>query len=756
MNIGIITFWDSQDNYGQIMQGYALSRYLMKLGHDATIIRYLPYQKTSAVKTLQKLNLKYLWAYYKYRKEQKNLRKVVGVIRNFDCFRKTHIKYTKKVYHGFEQLWHEDWSNYDAFVCGSDQIWSPKPDEQLNAYFLQFAPFKSLRIAYAPSFGRSVLPDEYQSQLRELLQHFDAVSVREKEGVEFCARLGIDCQLVCDPTLLLTNDDYRHLTGISERDNHVFCYLINWPTLFPVDDVRKVVTHYEGVHYFCTNGQDQIFDYEKDQTVDNWVASIQRSSLALTNSFHGTVFSILSHTPFVSFPLTGESAAMNNRLFSLLSKLGLEDRIYQEGKDLQDVINKPINWKEVDERLQLFKEESESFLHRALTHKERDYEHNVCFLTNGSVHHNYGGLDRVTELLADYLQSKGAKVFFVSHKKREVIHDRLQYFMPDTDDFHSQANASWLNKFLTEHNVDVLINQEGNVDLTLPVNKGIKRITVLHFNPNYIDNHHFDNKFKNQPALRALFHSPIGTLALWYLRKKLARNYKFQINWADHFVMLSDLFRGTLSDLLPHGYNPRKVLAINNPLVMVDDCKSIHPKKEKTIIYMGRIDNGFKNVDKLIRIWGKVAPKLPDWKFVVCGQGREFEFDRRLIENENIPRCEMVGLVNPEEYYKKASIILMASSSSEGWGLVLVEAQQYGVVPIVLNTYASARDIVKDGKNGLIVEPTKDWQDQIGKQIITLALNDKMRQEMSIASTQSVKQYNINIIGQQWLKLIND
>ena len=189
---------------------------------------------------------------------------------------------------------------------------------------------------------------------------------------------------------------------------------------------------------------------------------------------------------------------------------------------------------------------------------------------------------------------------------------------------------------------------------------------------------------------------------------------------------------------------------------MVDDCKSIHPQKEKTIIYVGRIDNGFKNVDKLIRIWGKVAPKLPEWKFVVCGQGREFEFDRQLIENENIPRCEMVGLVNPEEYYKKASIILMASSSSEGWGLVLVEAQQYGVVPIVLNTYASARDIVKDGKNGLIVEPTKDWQDRIGKQIITLALNDKMRQEMSIASTQSVKQYNINIIGQQWLKLIND
>ena len=88
--------------------------------------------------------------------------------------------------------------------------------------------------------------------------------------------------------------------------------------------------------------------------------------------------------------------------------------------------------------------------------------------------------------------------------------------------------------------------------------------------------------------------------------------------------------------------------------------------------------------------------------------------------------------------------------------MVLVEAQQYGVVPIVLNTYASARDIVKDGKNGLIVEPTMDWQERLGKQIVTLALNDKVRKEMAIASTQSVKQYSLNIIGQQWLKLINE
>lgn len=755
MKIGIITFWDSQDNYGQIMQGYALSQYLTKAGHEVSIIRYLPYHKASKIETLQKLNPMHLLAYYKYRKEQKNLQTVVGVTRNFDGFRSAHMKYTEKVYHGFEQLWHEDWSEYDAFVCGSDQIWSPKPEEQLNAYFLQFAPFKSLRIAYAPSFGRSVLPEDYQNQLHELLQHFDAVSVREKEGVDFCTNAGVEGTLVCDPTLLLEYEDYRKLTGVDDRDHHVFCYLINWPTLFPTNDVRNVAASYDGVHYFCTNGQEQIFDYEKNQTVDNWVASIQKSDLSLTNSFHGTVFSILSHTPFVSFPLTGESAAMNNRLFSLLNKLGLEDRIYREGINLHDIICKPIDWTEVDTRLQVFREESENFLQNALIPKERKCEHNVCFLTYGSVHHNYGGLDRVTELLGDYLKSKGAKVYFVSQKRREVIHEDMQHFLPNVEDFHSQENADWLNNFLSEHDIDVLINQEGNVNLTLPVKEDVKRITALHFNPNYIDDNHFDNKFKSQPLLKSVFRTPVGELAVKYLRGKLTRNYDYQIRWTNHFVMLSDLFRGTLSRLLSHGYNPRKVLAINNPLVMMGDSETLPKRKEKTIIYVGRIDNGFKNVDKLIRMWGKIAPQLPDWKFEICGQGGEFEFNKQLIETENIPRCEMVGLVNPKEYYQKASIIVMASSSSEGWGMVLVEAQQYGCVPIVLNTYAATRDIVKDGKNGLIVEPTRDWQEQFSKQIVHLAKNENKLNEMSSASMQSVKQFNIDIIGQQWLKLIN-
>lgn len=758
MKIGIITFWDSQDNYGQILQCYALSKYLSNEGHDAIIIRYLPSCRRKKIERLKRLTPAHAISYLKYRHQCKTLSNPVGVVRNFDSFKAAHIEFTDKVYHGFEELWHENWTTYDAFVCGSDQIWSPKPDEQLNAYFLQFAPFRCLRVAYAPSFGRSVLPEEYQSRLYGLLKHFDSVSVREKEGVTFCDKAGIDCKLVCDPTILLGYLDYKNLIQAGVRERKVFCYMIKWDTLFPVAEVKKYVEdEFNGTHYFCTNGQERIFKYEKDQTIINWLSSIQSSSLSLTNSFHGIVFSILFHTPFVVFPLKGEAASMNNRLVSLLYRLGLENRIYTEDRTVKEIAEAPIDWGNVDKMLDEFRFSSETFLKEALTlKKDRQCKHNVCFLTRASVHHNYGGLDRVTELLAEYLKKQGANVYFVSQCKRNVVHEDLQHFLPDDSCFHSAKNAEWLNTFLTEKNVGILINQEGNVDLTLPVKEDVKRITVLHFNPNYIDDSHFEVKFKKNKLLRCIFRSYIGVWGLRYLRNKLSRNYEHQVQWSDSFVMLSDLFRQVLSTLMPNGYDYRKVIAINNPIVLEEQFNVADTHKEKTVLYVGRIDNGFKNVDKLIRIWDSIADSVPDWNFQICGQGGEYELNKEYIRKNGIPRCYMMGLVNPVEYYKKSQIIVMASAASEGWGMVLVEAQRYGCVPIALNSYASVRDIIKDGFNGYIVDPSVNMEKQFAGKLLALMQNDVVRQRMMYDSIETVKRYDINIIGQLWLKLINE
>ena len=256
--------------------------------------------------------------------------------------------------------------------------------------------------------------------------------------------------------------------------------------------------------------------------------------------------------------------------------------------------------------------------------------------------------------------------------------------------------------------------------------------------------------------LSGLFHSPLSGIGLKFLRNKLSRNYRHQIAWSNHFVLLSDLFRTTLNDLLPEGYDYRKVISINNPLVIDYDFKLDKPKKEKIVLYVGRIDNGFKNVDKLIRAWARIAPHVPDWKFLICGNGGEFEEDKQLIQDEHIPRCEMLGVVNPTDYYKCASVIVMASSASEGWGMVLVEAQQYGCVPIVLNSYASIRDIIQNTINGILVEKNSNWQEIFSNQLLNLLLDKEGREQMMYNAIYSAHRYDINNIGQQWLKLINE
>lgn len=757
MKIGIITFWDSSDNYGQLLQGFALQQYLISKGNEVHIIRYKAKKNITFWEKVKKLHPAYILTYFRYKRKAV---KTCSIIRNFDTFRRDYMHYSDRIYNRFDELWNEDWSSFDAFICGSDQIWSPKPKEELDAYFLKFAPLRCLRIAYAPSFGRQSLTSEYQKELHELLRHFNAISVREKEGVHFCENAGYNAKLVCDPTLLHEVRIYKELTNTTGRERSAFCYLINWNTNIPIQEIKDYVKEQSyDVHFFCTEGHEAYFSYENDQSIQNWLSCIQKCRIAFTNSFHGTVFSILHHTPFVVFPLSDDAKVMNNRLYSLLDRLGLMARIYKEGMGLREVIESDIDWDDVDKKLDDFRASSKIFLDQAFIPKKYSLRHRICFLTRSSIHHNYGGLDRVTETLAHYFQEQGSNVFFVSQQRRKVTHEKLQHYLPNKTKWKSQENIDWLNNFLEEKSIDILINQEGNVDLTLPINIKVRKITVLHFNPNYIDDKHFYNKircysFPFYHLFLFLSHSFLNKLGLFYLRNKLAKNYYRQLEWADEFILLSDKFRSTLGHLLHKPFKQYKVLAINNPLILPDDYEKETLHKEKILLYVGRIDNSFKNVDKLVRIWARIAADVPEWKMLICGDGPDFQSLQTQIEQEKTPRVELLGQQEPTNYYKKSSIIMMASSSSEGWGMALVEAMSYGCVPIALDSYAALSDIIQNGYNGVIVGKTNSFEKLFSQKLLQLIMDDNMRQQMSSHARDCVKDYDIRKIGQQWLKLM--
>lgn len=769
MKIAVLTYWDSLDNYGQILQGYALQQYLRTLGHDAFIVRFHEEkQPESLLKRIMKLQPFYLVKYIKYKKFCKETMSFNKThTRNFDDFKRNNIVYSNREYWSFNDLLCEDWSGVDAFICGSDQIWSPKYMNNWLAYLLAFVPMRCRKIAYACSFGRTVIDSLYKAQLSKKLPTYDVVGVREYSGVQLCKETGCEtAQLVCDPTLLLRSTDYAALIGTKpQTTSTAFVYLLNWEMALPTDEINACLKEKSlQMMFFPTMGTEHLWSSIQDLTISNWLCQIAASQLVITNSFHSTVFAILFHRPFVSLALSGKDAGMNDRLQTLLGELGLQGRIYVEGQSrtIVQIASMPIDWTDVDNRLERLRQSGISLIKDGLNGKNCiSCKHRICFYTNGAIHHRYGGLDRVTELLADNFAKQGHEVYYLSITRRETYDKERQHFLPNTQRIDCSENMEAFNAFLRDRNIDVLINQEANVDITLPIANDIRRnikvLSVLHFNPNYIDDKHFFNKFSRSAGivnktLRCVFSiNAVNKMGLKFLRRKLARNYRKQLKWSDHLVLLSDRFKDDMLALIGQNTESYKLTAINNPCVISVPVGE-QPEKENVILYVGRLDIPFKRVDHILDIWKELSAKHKVWRLQIVGDGADrIELEEK-IACEHIERVSMEGLQVPTNYYQRAKFIMLTSSASEGWGMVLTEAQSYGCVPVCYRSYSAIEDIVTDGENGILVN-NNDSKELMRKIDEVIASPDRFR-AMSERCRESVRKYNIDNISSQWIKLM--
>ena len=126
----------------------------------------------------------------------------------------------------------------------------------------------------------------------------------------------------------------------------------------------------------------------------------------------------------------------------------------------------------------------------------------------------------------------------------------------------------------------------------------------------------------------------------------------------------------------------------------------------------------------MLMIWQIIAKQLPDWKFVVVGDGNEK--DILIKQAKNIPRTEFVGYAKPDSYYKKSKIFMMMSQF-EGWGMTIVESMHYGCVPVVYDSFSALADIIDNSVNGFII-PNNDIS-EYESAIITLARNEDIRKK---------------------------
>lgn len=389
MKIGVITFWNSNDNYGQLLQLWALQQWLKKNGHSPYVINYSPMQtkKRKDYKYYFKIIIKVLLIYPIYRKyiiTQRNKKyeilkrenDIKNKQRKFDDFRKNNIIFSSNKYHSLYDL-QKNPPKADLYITGSDQVWAQLLNQDNNrAYFLDFGPINIKRISYAPSFSMLQYPKKLLDKLHENLARFDALSVREKTGVEICKIAGYKATLVCDPTLLIRQQEYLNIADNHiSKNNYIYIYSLNignpedirWSELKSFSSIQnlciKVTTASGYIPARELFGDSVEYDYS---TIPEWLNNIRNAELLVTPSFHGVVFAILMHTSFIYVPLKGRFEGGNSRITDLLEDLNLTNRILKEDTTFDYIYNLNIDWNDVDKNLSIIRQRSESFLKNIL------------------------------------------------------------------------------------------------------------------------------------------------------------------------------------------------------------------------------------------------------------------------------------------------------------------------------------------------------------------------------------------------------
>lgn len=331
MNIGIVTFSQSNDNYGEVLQCYALYKYVQSKGHHCFLLRYeqMPYTNF-ALKAFTLLSLitnpQRLFSLLKKRRGKMIPHATDNTDRKFFEFRSKKMECTAPLTKN-EIL--ENPPKADAYICGSDQIWaSPDP-----IMYLSFAPKDSIKCAFAPSFG-GLTPNAYARLLiRKYIKDFDFVSCREMSGVKLCRELGReDTCLFPDPTLMHNASFYSQIAQEPPvSDKYILLYMLGNKSEFEIQAVYDFA-HKEGLKVIYITGQNRVENYYSttNATIEEWLGLIKGAEYVITNSFHGTVFSLINHKKFLTIPLVGAYERMNVRIHDLLSKFKLNNRLYRD------------------------------------------------------------------------------------------------------------------------------------------------------------------------------------------------------------------------------------------------------------------------------------------------------------------------------------------------------------------------------------------------------------------------------------------
>lgn len=360
--VKMLTFHNAE-NYGAVLQAYALKETLKEFGAKPEFVNYENEKILSDYKLIRTNSLKSFFSSLWY------LPRNIKRKRSFKSFSDKYLDATKKKYYSSKEI-EDDIESGDIFVTGSDQIWNPDLTGGLSdVYALNFKTDKNIqRIAYGASLGNEELLQKYALDFKTKLSSLNSISVREQSIIKSLEEIcGKSVEQVIDPTFLLSKQEWDKLISENVTSNLPCEKYILVYTLFESDEVTRIAnylsqtTGFKIIHFRKYNiYKNELMSLYSSGPVD-FVNAFKNAAYVITNSFHGTVFSLIYEREFYSVL----PKARAGRIKDLLETLGLTSRILQDEKNID--IDKNIEYIRVKDKIEKMRIKSIEYLKKGVS-----------------------------------------------------------------------------------------------------------------------------------------------------------------------------------------------------------------------------------------------------------------------------------------------------------------------------------------------------------------------------------------------------
>ncbi|WP_220396171.1 glycosyltransferase [Bacteroides fragilis] len=369
-----------------------------------------------------------------------------------------------------------------------------------------------------------------------------------------------------------------------------------------------------------------------------------------------------------------------------------------------------------------------------------------------------GGTSTVVNVLAKDLKQRGYNVYLGYYNDSRYPSTFFQEKIKLTI-----SNKKSIEAFCKDNPIDIIYNTQPigtNWELLKEVFPKAKIISAYHNRPllryfplESLMNIYYDS---NNWIHKIYTLAKIPLLPYWRYKskKKEMKQYKNMEKYSDKIQLLSPQFIPVFKKILPNISN-NKLIAIENPIVFntTYPVENISSKQKRIVVVCST--NYQKRADLMIKIWNEIEKDghFDDWSFDFVGGGEGFKHITQMAIKLKLKRIHFVGYQQPENYYRQGSIFLM-TSRFEGWPMVLMEAMQMGVVPIVFNSFESLTDIITDKENGFII-PNNNIKYFV-ERLKTLIANDDLRNRMAVKTIESCQRFTTEKITNKYISLFKE